>query len=207
MFMKKCILIALLAGVLGSVCLADEKTPDPFADTSVLVEAFMVRISTDALAEVGVSSIGQSPEGISILKILACLADPENGEVFSGAKVNSVQGRGAESKQTKKFYVKREKQTRTRDGKIATSEVYDGYSAGKSFTASPYLISSDEINIYFVYHENFLEIGEDKAAPPDTYSYDLESKAKAKTGVPVVAGAWQDEESVVFLILTATIQE
>jgi hypothetical protein len=73
MLQKKEMVVILLAGMccLGTAFCEEQaqKAPDPYENTSVLVEAFVVRVSNAALAEAGVNPIGQSPEGISILKI------------------------------------------------------------------------------------------------------------------------------------------
>ncbi|MHC5138464.1 MAG: hypothetical protein ACYSOF_01010 [Planctomycetota bacterium] len=154
------------------------KQADPYENTSVLVEAFVVRVSTEALAEAGVNPIGQSPEGVSILKILSCLDDAERGEVVSGAKLTARNGKEARVKDEKHIYVKSER---------GNSVSYQAFECGKNFG----------ITARF----------EDKETPPTISSNNWVGVVTMSAGKPVIAGAAQDDDTVTFLILTATIQD
>jgi hypothetical protein len=214
MLRKKEFVIVLLVGVLclGTAFCQErtEKQMDPYENTSVLVEAFVVRVSTEALTEVGVNPIGQSPEGISILKILSCLNDPEKAEVLSGAKVQSSHSREAKSEQRKRVYVKNESSNvvKGKDGPREVKSVrYNDYSVGRTLSIQPFMISDDKIRIEFNYEESNYELADDDSAPPTIFDYEWSGRIVAKSGIPAIAGAVQDDESITFLILTATIQD
>ena len=174
------------------------KQADPYENTSVLVEAFVVRVSTEALAEVGVNPIGQSPEGISILKILSCLNDPDKSEVVSGTKLTARNGKGSSLKNTERIYVKTER---------GNSVNYNEFKSGKTFEIAARLKSEKEFSIEYTYSESSFDESEDEQSPPATFTNNWSGTITMSTGKPIIAGAVQDDEAVTFLILTATIQD
>jgi hypothetical protein len=174
------------------------KESDPYENTSVLVEAFMVRVSTEALAEVGVKSIGQSPEGISILKILACLDDIKKAEVISGAKVNCQHNNESGVKKEDRIYIKRES---------GNSIDLEQYSSGKTFKVMPRIKADRNIRLEAAYSDLIIIENEDEAIPPTQINYDWNGVLVVKSGIPIIAGATQNRNSATILILTATIQD
>lgn len=214
MLRKKEMITILLIGVccLGTAFCEGkvEKQPDPFENTSVLVEAFMVRVSTEALVEAGVNPIGQSPEGISIAKILSCLEDPEKAEVISGAKVMARNNEHSESSNKETFCIKTENVNtmQTPQGPVETKDIqFNEYSSGKTFTAVPLIRTEESIRLEATYsYFGFIE-NEDQTIPPTRISYDWSGVLVLRSGVPAIASATQDDETVTFLILTATIQD
>jgi hypothetical protein len=186
------------------------KEADPYEDTSVLVEAFMVRVSTDALAELGVNPIGQSPEGISILKIIACLDDPEKGEVVTGAKVTATHNDRSQVKNENSFYVKREtgRQTVTEQGPVAGSDItFESYEVGGKFSVIPHIQTDDTVRVEATFSYLGIVENEDKTMPPGHISLDWTGVVTARSGKPLIAAAAQNDGTITFLILTATIQE
>jgi hypothetical protein len=169
------------------------KEANPYENTSVLIEAFVVRVSTAALAELGVNPIGQAPEGISILKILACLDDAEKGEVVSGAKVTARHNNEARTKNNETFYIKRESVS-TAMGKQGPVE-------------SKRIQPKGDIRLEASYSDSGIIENEDQSIPPTKIGYDWGGVLTMSSGQPVIAGAAQNEDNVTFLILTATIQE
>ncbi|MDH4203660.1 MAG: hypothetical protein OEV87_12320 [Phycisphaerae bacterium] len=174
------------------------KEADPYDNTSVLVEAFVVRVSTEALAELDVNSIGQSPEGISILKILACLDDPEKGKVVSGTKLAARNGKHASLNNTERVYVKTER---------GDSVNYTEFESGKRFDVSVSIETETAVSAEYRYSESSFDETEDDEVPPTTLSNEWMGEVILSTGKAIVAGAAQDDDTITFLILTATIQE
>jgi len=189
---------------------AGEKQPDPYANASVLVEAFVVRVSTEALAEAGVNPMGQSPEGISILKILSCLDDPEKAEVISGAKVMAGHNDEARTKNRDTFYIKRESVSTAmeKQGPVESKSItFDSYSSGKTFEAVPRIQSEGTIRLEASYSDSGIIENEDQTIPPTLINYDWSGVLVLQSGIPAIVGAAQDDETITFLILTATIQD
>ena len=63
------------------------KPPDPYKDSKILVEAFVVEVELDALYKQGVSPIGQKPKAVSIMNILRCFKDKDAAKVTAGTKL------------------------------------------------------------------------------------------------------------------------
>ena len=214
MLQKKEVIVVLLVGFfcVGTAFCNNqaEKQPDPYENTSVLVEAFVVKVSTEALTEMEVNPIGQGPGGVSIIKILACLDTPEKAEVLSGAKVQSSHSREAKSQHQERVYVKIEssKVVKEKDGPREVKSVrYDDYDAGITLSIRPFVISDGKVRIEFNYEESNFELADDDSAPPTIFDYELGGRIVSQSGIPAIAGAVQDDESITLLILTATIQD
>lgn len=171
---------------------------NPYENASVLVEAFVVRVSMEALAEAGVNPIGQSPESISILKILSCLDDADKGKVFSGAILTARNGKEARVKDEKHIYVKSER---------GNSVSYEAFESGKNFGITTRFNSNNAITVEYSYSQSSFEESEDKETPPTTFSNNWVGVLTMSAGKPVIAGAVHDDDTATFLILTATIQD
>lgn len=216
MLRKRKMVVILLVGILclGTAFCDDPKqeqqqAPDPFENTSVLVEAFVVRVSNEALAKGDVSPIGQSPEGISILKILWCLKDAEKAQVVSGAKAMARHNWESESKNEGTFYVKSEKinMMQTQQGPVETKNVsFSPYVSGVTLKVRPRVQTENVVCFDYSYSESGVNKNEDTTVPPDQFSYDWTGCLAVQSGKPVIAGAIQNEDNTIFLILTATIQ-
>lgn len=210
----KGIIIVLLFFVLcigtGYCSTQAEQKPDPYAKSSILVEAFVVKVSVAALAEAGVSAIGQSPDGVSILKILWCLSGDE-GEVVSGAKLMLGNRDEAQSEREETVYVKTERVTtrNTKDGPIQTKEDrHDDYRVGNIFEARSYGIDSDgkSIRLNYRYSETGMDIDDKSSKPLRKFSYTWDGNLFVHPGKPTIAGAMQSDDEATFFIITATIQ-
>lgn len=187
------------------------KEADSFENTSVLVEAFMVEVSNDALAEVGVNPIGQAPDGISILKILACLNDTEKAEVISGTKAMACHNQSTKISNNNTYYFKVEqgKEEEFRKPKpavITRSFTINSCDSDREFEVVPHIQKDDRIRLQANFSYSEMAENEDQMIQPDEIRFVWRGVLAAESGKPVVAGAAQNDESVVFLILTATIQ-
>lgn len=200
MVSRKMIVLLLVSGccTVAGFCAEAEKQPDPYKNTSVLVEAFVVRVSTEALAEAGVNPIGQSPAGISILKIMSCLDDPEKAEVFSGAKVMVRHRNEGKVQNRNTLYVKRQN---------TSGDDYKAYSNGISLEASIRIGEEKAVGLEYTFSASLFEENKDNASPPDKYAFDWSGLISVRSGNPVIAGAVQNDEAVTFLILCAIIQD
>lgn len=182
---------------------AHDREVDAYADVSVLVEAFVVEVDLDALKEAGVSVVGQSPESLSTLKILWCLRDEEMGAVISGAKVCVKNRERGEVSNDETIYTKKER--KTPDGKIRET-TYVPHKSGRSFSAQLYVKSDEVIMVEYNYSEIWYDDEEDKMGPANTFKFRLSGTLTVQSGKPLVAGAVQNDDSVKFLIICATVQ-
>ncbi len=195
---------------------AKEVPPDPYADSYVFVEAFVVQVSTEGLKSVGVDPIGQSPNGISIAKLTACLEKDKTAKVIAGSKVSNRNSSEAISKEDSEFYIKRILKNFVPLQDNQTQELqnveYQDYHADKEFNTFCKIISSERVSVRYVYDITGFDISCKKAeaendAPVDRYSYSWQGDILLKPGRPAIAAAVQNETSVVFFVLTATIHQ
>lgn len=185
----------------------DEQAEDPYANIGVLVESFVVEVDLSALYDMGVSPLGQAPHAVSVENILKCLKDPDRATVVTGAKAlgvhRSQQGRVRQSETT---YRARTKTVNTSQGPRETAD-YRSYENGQSFEVWPVLLSEDEIVLRYDFTYSGVR-GEQRSgdeAPPDSVSWSWNGSVSVTAGKPLIVGATQDEDSVIFLILTAHI--
>jgi len=208
MFIKRRLLVVGL--VLMCVCGVafcggkNEGKDDPFKDTSVLVEAFVVRVSTEGLVKAGVNPISNAPGGISILNILWCLSEPGFAEVRSGVKAMACHHEESQTSNSGTEYLKY-----TSESKGMTNTTYKSYKMKNLIEVRPYVISMEDVKLYVSYaNTDVVKNEEDSTVPATTNNFSWQGVITAKSGVPVIASAVQnDEKSITFMILTATIQD
>lgn len=185
----------------------DEQPPDPYADMSVLVEAFVVEVKLPALYQMDVSPLGAESHAVSVADILACLKDPQKATVVTGVKtLGTHQFRGGTTSQQETRYVR---QTRTRPTNQGSdrSVNYVPYQNGQKFSAAPSILSAEEVFVNYSFsYSGFLsqpETGDE--VPFDTASWEWSGTAALNAGEPTIVGATQDQTRAFFLILTAHI--
>lgn len=203
--------IVLLAGrSIGLIAEAQakqaEKTEDPHQDACVLVEAFVVEVDLSELYKQGVSLIGQKPNSVSVENILKCLDARDIAQITTGIKVAILSGQRGEAKITETIYV--ERQLPVPSGRKVTSNVrYANYDIGKTFRATASVHPSGEILASFDFSEStYRNITSTDETPPNTVSREWSGTVNLHAGRPAIAGATQNEETAVFLILCADIK-
>lgn len=185
-----------------------EQVEDPYKNSTVLVEAFVVEVKLSALYDLGVSPIGQKPNSVSIENILKCLQDEDSAGVSTGAKVvlQQKQSASAESKET--IYKEQQRPIKTREGRdMPVSRSYQSYNISSSFSALVNILPDSRIFVGF----DFNQFGVEKVAsmndmPPTTITREWSGTVCLEAGKPSIAGATQDEQKAVFLILCADIK-
>jgi len=183
-----------------------EQVEDPCKNSTVLVEAFVVEVKLSALYDLGVSPIGQKPNSVSIENILKCLQDEDSAGVSTGAKVvlQQKQSASAESKET--IYRGRQEPIKVGSSRVV-SRSYQSYNISSSFRASVNILPDSRIFVSF----DFNQFGLEKVAsmddmPPTTITREWSGTVSLEAGKPSIAGATQDEQKAVLLILCAHIK-
>lgn len=183
-----------------------EQVEDPYKNSTVLVEAFVVDVKLSALYDLGVSPIGQKPNSVSIENILKCLQDEDSAGVSTGAKVvlQQKQSASAESKET--IYRERQAPIKVGSNRVV-SRSYQSYNISSSFRASVNILPDSRIFVSF----DFNQFGVEKVAsmndmPPTTITREWSGTVCLEAGKPSIAGATQGEQKAVFLILCADIK-
>jgi hypothetical protein len=186
-----------------------EQVQDPYQDSRILIEAFVVEVNLDALYKAGVSPIASKPNAISIDNILHCLKDPDSANVASGAKVavrhkqhNSIQQRT--TKMVKRTTTNMAKQT-GRKPVPTRSHRFDDYSAGLAFNVNARVQSEQTVAVEFEFSQTDFVFSEPNT-PPDTINRDFSGRVSLELGKPSIVGSTQNAEQAAILILTADIK-
>ena len=187
-----------------------ELIEDPYKDSSILVEAFVVEVRLSTLYDLGVSPIGEKPNSVSIDNILKCLQDEDNARISSGAKVAIRQREQGETEAEQRIYLDQQNPTKTTEAnkKPVASRPPRPYQLGKSFRASANILALNRIIVSFSYNENALDkvLTKDNM-PPHTVNWQWSGMICLEKGKASIVGATQDEEKAVFLILCADIRD
>jgi len=176
-------------------------------DVCVLVEAFVVEVDLSELYKQGVSPIGQKPDSVSVDNILKCLDAKDMAQVKTGVKVAFPSGHHGEAKITETIYKKQ--QVAVPSGRNVSSSVrYANYDIGKAFTATASVRPGDEILVSFDFSEStYRNITSTDETPPNIVNRQWSGAVNLHAGRPAIAGATQNEETGVFLILCADIKD
>jgi len=196
---------------------AEEKAappPDPYANAQVLVEAFVVEVNTAGLQEVGVNPISQGPDGITIAKLAACLQKDKSAKVISGVKVSVRQNEEGSSEEGRTIYYKRTNKSVTIvDNKPVTSVSvqFSPYDFNKHLGTRAIIQPDKSIVVEYDYGEHgvtpdLMHYDPNDGTLPNNYSYQWRGRLSLTSGKPAIVGATQNENRVVFLVLTATAQ-
>lgn len=183
-----------------------ELIEDPYKDSTILVEAFVVEIRLSALYDLGVSPIGEKPNSVSIENILRCLQDEDNAKISSGAKVAIRQRERGNSESEQRIYL--DQQTSEASKRASGSRSVRPYQFSKSFGASANILAHNRIYVSFSFSENSMEKASAKdGTPPNTVNWQWSGAVCLEMGKASIVGATQDEKKAVFLILCADIRD
>jgi hypothetical protein len=168
----------------------------------VLVEAFVVEVNLSQLYEQGVSPIGQKPNSVSVENILKCLKANDIAQVTTGIKVTVNSGQHGEAKINETTYMERQLSGRN----IPPNVRYASFDIGKALGATATVRPGGEIYVSFDFNEStYRNIAAADELPPNTIRREWSGAIRLHTGRPAIAGATQNEETAVFLIISADI--
>ncbi|NLZ07178.1 MAG: hypothetical protein GXY19_18580 [Phycisphaerae bacterium] len=193
---------ALIHGPTQRPAQAQQRPGEPQSDqaqaATILLEAFVVEVNLPTLAELGVSPIGRSPHNVSVENILACLENRQ-ARVVAGARKAARDQRESKVRATHTTYVRR-------DGPPQRS--YASYESGTALSVHATILSERSVEIlYSLSCSVFAPRSEAEDGPPDTESWDWQGSIVLRPGEPAIAAATQDCQRVVFLMLTAHVQD
>ena len=178
------------------------KAKEPHKNTCVLVEAFVVEVELPELYEQGVSPIGQKPNSVSVNNILKCLDTKDIAQVTTGVKVAVPSGHRGEANIRETIQQIPIPNSRKVPGPVRHMK----YEIGKTFRATASVQSSSEIVMSFDFSEStYRNIPSIDETPPNAISREWSGTVNLYAGRPAIAGATQDEETAVFLIICADI--
>lgn len=206
--------IAILAGVVFSVfCLGElsagrlrpvpemrvQRAEDAEANSMILVEAFMVEVPLSELYNAGVPTVSEGAKSVSAEQVLACLRKPRTGAVTAGAKLAVHKG------------IKARTETNTVQGVWSgppEERRLEFQDFGVSLTAQGGVIAGGQIGLNLEFKHKGLDEGEGgNGAQPIITDRNWECGMTLEPGKPTLVGATQDEDTAVFLIVTANLMK
>jgi hypothetical protein len=187
-----------------------ELIEDPYKDSTILVEAFVVEVRLSALYDLGVSPIGEKPNSVSIDNILRCLQDEDNARIISGAKVAIKQREQGTTESEQMIYLEQQKPAKTSEASKKPTVVRSPrpYKFRKTFRASANILAHNRIYVSFSFTGNSMDkVLTKDSTPPNTVNWQWSGAVCLERGKAGIVGATQDEEKAVFLILCADIRD
>ena len=172
-----------------------QKIVDPFINSTILLEAFVVEVNLHQLYEMGVCPLGSSPNSVSVDNIMKCLLESKGAEIISGAKLALGQNERGTLKENTTISIIVGNRNESRSG-----------IPEKDFGAIVHILAGGEINVEYSFSMITLQESQEDSTSART-SYSWASNACFKAGMPRIAGAVQDGTNAVFLILTANIND
>jgi len=172
---------------------------------SVLVEAYLLQVSNEALSAAGVAPVPQnSTESATVLKLLQCMVEPENGRVISSAGVTVKINDEAETSSKKTRYLPRKKMSKTSKGTVE-SVSYSSYSTSVDFNVRLYDMNDDRIRMSFEYKYRGLDTSSEacvsQESPPDTVEFSAQSSPTIPLDKAIIISSSQEEGTSMFFIL------
>lgn len=171
---------------------------DPYKDSVILLEAFMVQVRLSALYSLGVPAISQGCKSVSADHILKLLKDTDSAVVTAGAKLAIGQNNKANTES------------------IARQGIYVGppekrkieyVDVGTSFMAIAEIRREKKIFVELELDHNAIEKSDDEGDIGTLVERKWSSGVYLEAGKPTLVGATQDIQTAAFLIITANIKE
>ncbi len=196
-----------VAMVWAAVCLVGSaqarQQDNPYADHTVLVESFMVELTTEAVREAGADIVDRDPDGISITKLLWALRDEDNGHVESGLKINA--GHGQRDVRAQEEITHYYSTVRVLRSDVPPQTHRQSYQSSRSLLIDRFnIISDSSVRLNYIYSENTV-IPSETDVPPAIAKTTFTGSLTARPGVPVIAGASQNEYEVRLLVFVVTV--
>ena len=185
---------------------AQEQVENPYKDSRVLVEAFVVEVKLDALYKSGISPVGQRPNSVSMEKILQCLRDKDKAKVAAGAKVAVRNYEEGQMRSTRKVYIEQGVSKGKKSDDVAVVKKFVPYETCTSFVACANVSPDSSIRLEFMFNQETPEVVSENDRPPNFMTRNWRSIVSLEAGKPSIAGATQNDETAVFLIIVADIE-
>jgi len=186
------------------------KTEEVRQETCILIEAIVVEVRLSSLYELGVSPLGQKPNSVSVDNLLNCLGGKNITQVTTGVKVSLAPKEDGKVNITETIYVERQAPalaSRRADVPVV-SKSYQSYDIGSKFDATASIGADGGILVDFEFSQStYRNISSGDEAPTNTVNRQWSGTAYLKAGEPAIAGATQNEETAVFLVLCADIKD
>jgi hypothetical protein len=178
-----------------------QEIKDPYLHSRVLVEAFVVDVNLPALYEKGVSPLGERPHSVTVQDLLQYLKSTKNAGILAGAKLAVRHQEKAMSKGTQTIYLER-------TTKEPGTKNFQPYDSGREFSAQVSVVSEGAISVSYAFQANSFAqtLMPQDEAPASKGLWSWSGEVTVEPGKPIIAGAVQERNSAVFLVLVAHLQ-
>ena len=134
--------------------------------------------------------------------ILNCLKTKDLAQVTTGVKVTVNSGQHGEAKISETTHIERQLSGRN----IPPNVRYASFDTGKTLGVTASVQPGGDIYVSFSFKEStYRNIAAADELPPNTISRQWSGAVRLYAGQPAIAGATQNEETAVFLIISADI--
>ncbi|OHB60921.1 MAG: hypothetical protein A2Y12_03840 [Planctomycetes bacterium GWF2_42_9] len=201
--MKKSLMILCVLAMCSVVWAEDKKAEEVKKEKpdyrSVIVDAWLVRVDADALAESGVKPLSEKEkENVSVMNLLWCLNEPNSGEVITSARTQSFTNENSQSRLQKTQYIKRDTSP--------NSYQFSPYSSKVEFKTENYLLDNKKVRIEYSFITSYISIS-DSNSPPDDIDIFFANILTMPIQKSVIVGQSQIENDMFFLVMKAEIVE
>lgn len=181
---------------------------DPYANRTVLVEAFVVQMDLAALYGMGVNPLGQAPHSVSVANLLEYLQTGDKTNVLVGTKAAALHGSGRNmATRSETSYYPKKRFMSTPDGKKERSD-HTAYEIGETLSITPTVVSERTAKVSYSFTYSGPRTAErPNEGPFDTVRWSWGGNTSLNVGQPRIVGATQDSEAAIFFVLTAHILE
>ncbi|MFA6186142.1 MAG: hypothetical protein WC770_02875 [Phycisphaerae bacterium] len=175
-------------------CVEEPKKEKP-DNRSVIVDAWLVRVSADALYESGVKPLSEKDkENVSIMNLLWCLGEPNNGKVVVSATTRAMVLNEVKNEFSNRVYFTNSKGYESNYGQRVNFRTWSGVLENNKQVRVNWSFGSD-----FVYGEI-----KDKDSP-NTGSVSYQNTTIVSAQKPVIVAQTQIGDDMFFLVLRAEI--
>jgi len=204
--MRKFALVLVCVLAVCGVVSAEDKKIEERDCRSVKVETWLVCVSTDALYESGIQPVpSDDKQEVTILNLIWCLTDPNNGVVISSGQTLAVNHVRAEFRSKKTEYIEV-------GAPVKSSEATKARHKTSSYQTETYCrtysrIESDK-NIFIEYEWSFEGIlTSTSKLLPEPISIGNQSALSIKPGKPVIVNQSHINDKMLFLVMRTKIIE
>ncbi|MCE5339599.1 MAG: hypothetical protein LLF92_00540 [Planctomycetaceae bacterium] len=211
--MKKS-LIVLCVLAMCSVVWAEEKKAEEVKKEkpdyrSVIVDAWLVRVDADALAESGVKPLSEKEkENVSVMNLMWCLSEPNCGEVVTSARTMGNTKAEIENNFQQDIYLTESTEAVLVEGRTVKGRTSNSYNLKVDFKTYSQVLENKQVGISWSFFSRFICDKSRNKLPPDTGNLSYENHwGILPTGKSVIVGQSQIGKDMFFLVMKAEIVE
>ena len=211
--MKKSLICLCVLAMCSVVWAEDKNQTEPQKEKpdyrSVIVDAWLVRVDADALAESGVKPLSEKDkENVSVMNLLWCLSEPNCGEIVTSARTMGAVKVEIENNFQQDFYLNESTETTLGDGRTVKGRTSTPYNLKVDFKTYSQVLENKQVGISWSFFSRFICDKLRNKLPPDTGNLSYENHwGIIPAGKSVIVGQSQIGKDMFFLVMKAEIVE